>query len=150
MDVSLWSFVWVVVGGIITIVIFIIKNSFSAGKEMSNMVTKDEVDTKLNLLKSEFDRKIDEVDTRLEYKFNSIESTLKTISDSLIKQETREIERFKYEKETKEMSKQSIDRICTMIFELNKKQEDLGKVVSTHDGIINNRRQSNNSISFES
>ena len=142
---DLLSLIWGVVGAIVTFLLFVIRKSFSAGSELEKMITKDEVDAKILVIKTEFERKLNEVDNKIEVKLRSIEDTLKVISDSLIKQETRESERFRFEQETKENGKQSLDRMCNLIVEMNKKQEDLSRIVSSHDGILN-RRQSN--ISF--
>jgi hypothetical protein len=134
------NLIWVVLGGVISFIFFIIRNSYQAGKISEELITKKEVEKKLDLFRSEFDKKFEEIDNKIEKKFDDINSKLNSMNDILIKQETREIEKNKYEKEIKDNSKTSLERICLMLVEFNKKQDDLFKQVAQHEGALNNRR----------
>ena len=146
MGFDMLNIIWLVIGGVISFFIFIIKNSYSAGKTAKSLITKDEVDTKLDLLKSEFDKKFEEIDNKIEKKFDDINTKLNSMNEILIKQDARESEKAKYEKDVKESGKASLERICLMLVEFNKKIDTQQNLIIKHESILNDRRRTTDSF----
>lgn len=135
------NLIWVILGGIISFIILIIKNSYTAGKLSEELVTKKEVESKINLLRSEMNLKFSEVDDVIERKIENINIKLNSMNDILVKQEARETEKCKYEKEMKQSDKDSLERVCSMMIELNKKLDNQQSLVIKHESVLNDRRK---------
>lgn len=148
------NFLYTVIGGLIAALIMLIKKAFVAGQLSSEYITKEQTDEKIDELKNEltqtFDEKLNNNDKVYNQKFNNIDSDLSRMSkkfididlnlskmnETLVKLDARDCERTKFEMQIKRSEKDSFDRICTLLFELDKKHDALLKTVSEHNGVI--------------
>lgn len=136
---------WIVIGGVITAVIFVIRESYKVGKNVAEFVTKEEMNMKFKDLDLKYEDKFNDIDNRIEKKFDDINKKLNSMNDILIKQETREYAKNCYEQQLKENEKATLERLCLSINDLCKKQDTLNNMVINHESIIGTFKVNNQS-----
>jgi hypothetical protein len=124
-----FNLVYAVIGGLVTMIGFLVKNSYRAGEKTAELATKRELQKKIDDLESSFNKKFCDIDDRVDRKVSDIDKSLNRINETLAKQEAREEERSKYEKIVKESERAALDRISALLTEYNKNQDELIKMV---------------------